>query len=175
MFYTADGRLLNKNKKKEISKKEKQIEHFDDDKLCLSNECISKNDILLMKNINELSLYSLLNKNKIDDLSKSQIDKVISGHTIPPDIKVNLLNIKEVSAYGKLDGEINILVSGGYEPYNFKWSNDQVVKNLSGIAAGEYTITVTDAENNIISETYEAPYFAENQQLSPALFAYTLK
>ena len=57
-----------------------------------ANECISKNDILLMKNINELSLYSLLNKNKIDDLSKSQIDKVISGHTIPPDIKVNLLN-----------------------------------------------------------------------------------
>ena len=63
-----------------------------------------------MKNINELSLYSLLNKNKIDDLSKSQIDKVISGHTIPPDLKVNLLNIKEVSAYGKLDGEINIFL-----------------------------------------------------------------
>jgi hypothetical protein len=41
-------------------------------------------------------------------------------------------------------GAININVSGGNIPYSYLWSNGATTKNLSGLAGGQYTVTVTD-------------------------------
>ncbi|MEZ5013145.1 MAG: T9SS type A sorting domain-containing protein [Chitinophagales bacterium] len=53
------------------------------------------------------------------------------------------------SAFGMNNGAIELLMSGGYAPYQFSWtgpggfvSTDQ---NISGLAPGEYCVTVTDA------------------------------
>ena len=51
MFYTANGKLIRKS--------QKLIEHLDNNDICIDDECISKNDIKLVKTINELSLYNL--------------------------------------------------------------------------------------------------------------------
>lgn len=47
---------------------------------------------------------------------------------------------------GLSDGEINLAVSGGNEPYNFVWSpTGGTGANATGLALGEYTVTVIDA------------------------------
>lgn len=42
------------------------------------------------------------------------------------------------------NGSIDVAVTGGSAPYIYQWSNDVVTEDLSGIAAGLYTLTVTD-------------------------------
>ena len=46
---------------------------------------------------------------------------------------------------GYTDGSIEAFPSGGQLPYTYQWSNGQSGKTASGIAAGAYTLTVTDA------------------------------
>ena len=50
-----------------------------------------------------------------------------------------------VSAYGASDGSITTAVSGGTSPYTFAWSNGADTESVSGLAAGTYTLLVTDA------------------------------
>lgn len=47
------------------------------------------------------------------------------------------------------DGKVTISASGGKAPYKYRWSNNGIrAKKSNKLAAGEYTITVTDAEKN---------------------------
>lgn len=61
------------------------------------------------------------------------------------------------------DGFIDITISGGSTPYAFFWSNAQNTQNISGLAAGTYTITVSDVngcqgiDSFIVDSTYTAP------------------
>jgi gliding motility-associated-like protein len=43
------------------------------------------------------------------------------------------------------DGGITSNISGGTGPYTYAWSNGQTTPNLTGICAGNYSLTVTDS------------------------------
>ena len=46
---------------------------------------------------------------------------------------------------GGTDGTVNLTVAGGTTPYGYSWSNGATTEDLTGLAAGPYTVTVTDA------------------------------
>lgn len=54
-------------------------------------------------------------------------------------------NPSPASCNGGTDGQITISVSGGTQPYTYAWSNSTSNQNLTGVAAGSYDVTVTDA------------------------------
>ena len=58
-----------------------------------------------------------------------------------------------VSCYGGSDGTATITVSGGTMPYSYMWSNQETTASISGLSAGTYTVTVTDANGCTISQT----------------------
>jgi len=50
-------------------------------------------------------------------------------------------------------GEADATVSGGVGPYIFSWSNGGTVEDLTGLCAGDYTLTVVDDNGVTTSET----------------------
>ncbi|WGH76031.1 hypothetical protein P8625_02355 [Tenacibaculum tangerinum] len=62
--------------------------------------------------------------------------------------------IKNVSCKGGGDGAIVLNVSGGTTSYSYVWSNDETTRDVSGLSAGSYTVTVTDSNNCVLKRTY---------------------
>jgi gliding motility-associated-like protein len=66
----------------------------------------------------------------------------------PTEIKI-AFDIGAVSCSGVFNGTATAIVNGGNSPYTFKWSdpNGQTTQTANGLAAGTYTVTVTDSNN----------------------------
>ncbi|MBI2969081.1 MAG: Ig-like domain-containing protein [Bacteroidetes bacterium] len=58
-----------------------------------------------------------------------------------------VLNVNkiDVACNSGNNGTINLIISGGATPYTFLWSNSSSTKDISGLIAGTYSVTVTDA------------------------------
>ena len=50
-----------------------------------------------------------------------------------------------VSCNGGADGEATVNVTGGTPDYSYAWSDGQTTMTATGLSAGSYTVTVTDA------------------------------
>ncbi len=84
------------------------------------------------------------------------------------------LSVDSVSCNGLADGSASADVSGGVEPYIFAWSDGQAGPTATGLAAGTYQLTVSDAGS--CSSTYqftvgEAPVLAIEVVTDSALCA----
>ncbi len=64
--------------------------------------------------------------------------------TQPPAIVLTKV-VTHVLCYGGNNGAIDLTVSGGVSPYTYAWSNSATTQDISNLAAGTYTVTVTDA------------------------------
>ncbi|MFZ4634166.1 MAG: SprB repeat-containing protein, partial [Saprospiraceae bacterium] len=65
----------------------------------------------------------------------------------PPPLSLSS-SATNVSCFGGNNGTASVSVSGGATPYSYLWNNGQNASNISGLAAGTYTVTVTDATNS---------------------------
>lgn len=52
----------------------------------------------------------------------------------------------DVSCFGGKTGSINLEILNGTAPFTYQWTNLQKTQDLSNVAAGTYTVTVTDKD-----------------------------
>ncbi len=58
-----------------------------------------------------------------------------------------------VGCFGDSSGSIDVAVSGGTAPYTYAWGSGSSTQDLTGLSAGNYTITVKDANNCTVAKT----------------------
>lgn len=79
---------------------------------------------------------------------------VNATYTVGQNSVVNVsLNAGSNLCYGATNGSITSTVSGGVSPYNYQWSNSANTSSISSVGAGNYTLTVTDANGCIKLQT----------------------
>ncbi len=62
-------------------------------------------------------------------------------------LQITVMNVTNVTCNNGNNGSIDISVAGGTSPYTYHWSNGFTTQNLNNLIAGNYIITVTDANN----------------------------
>jgi uncharacterized repeat protein (TIGR01451 family)/gliding motility-associated-like protein len=93
----------------------------------------------------------------------------------PPQI-VSPAQITNISCFGFGNGSIDVTTTGGVQPYGFMWSTGAPSEDLSGLNPGNYTLTVTDANNCVVSTSYlvtqpAAPLTLNLAQVNVSCFA----
>jgi hypothetical protein len=65
----------------------------------------------------------------------------------------------DVNCLGGSDGSISVTAFNGTAPFSYAWSDGQTTQTASGLAAGGYSVTVTDDDGcaAIISDTLSEP------------------
>ncbi|MEM9918610.1 MAG: gliding motility-associated C-terminal domain-containing protein [Bacteroidota bacterium] len=68
-------------------------------------------------------------------------------------------SVSNLTCAGSNDGSISLDIQGGIRPFRFAWSDGSSIQNRTGLAAGTYTVTITDAAGTEKVEIYtiEAP------------------
>lgn len=92
-------------------------------------------------NINQLAVVSFVQDNNTKNIKQAAYaptPQTIVPPT-PPTITVNTIT----NAICTNNGAININVSGGTLPYAYHWSNNATTQDVSALAAGNYSVTVT--------------------------------
>lgn len=74
--------------------------------------------------------------------------------TEAPQLFLSLADIDSIDCNGVANGRIDITVGGGTLPYSYSWSNGQTLEDISGLAPGNYTVTVTDANGCILIDSW---------------------
>lgn len=54
------------------------------------------------------------------------------------------VSVTDALCHGSYDGSVSLTVTGGVSPYFYNWSNGATTATLLNLAAGTYTVTVTD-------------------------------
>jgi gliding motility-associated-like protein len=72
-------------------------------------------------------------------ITLAQPDSLISSATVTSNY-----NGKSVSCSGSSDGNADVTIVGGTMPYSILWNNGGTTKVLTGMAAGNYIVNVTD-------------------------------
>ena len=79
--------------------------------------------------------------------------------------------VTHVSCNGGSDGTISVTIMGGVNPFSYQWSDGPQFEDRTGLMAGTYTLTITDAVGTELIQTYvvnEAPPISlNNVELTP--------
>ncbi len=78
---------------------------------------------------------------KVDNLAYNSDFVVgeVNCNAVVPVLSTSVTNVTP----GCANGSINLTATGNYGPYSYAWSNGNTAQNISGLAAGIYTVTVT--------------------------------
>ncbi len=62
--------------------------------------------------------------------------------------------VHPVDCYSNLTGSINLSPSGGTAGYSYSWNSGQISQDINGVAAGNYTVTVSDLNGCTSVQSY---------------------
>jgi gliding motility-associated-like protein len=99
------------------------------------------------------------------DLGGCPVDTTIK--IIEPDVFTFAVdNVINIACYGESTGAINVTATGGTTPYSFSWTGPDsftsTSEDLTGLSAGTYSLSVTDA-NSCITFTVDKTITEGNQ------------
>ncbi len=86
---------------------------------------------------------------KITDYSYCEFE---ATYTITANEPLEMNTVINHATPGASNGSISVSVSGGVGPYVYLWNTGHQVPQISGLATGSYTITVTDQEGCEVEE-----------------------
>ncbi len=69
-------------------------------------------------------------------------------------VQISNVSIINVSCYDSSTGSVTLSVNGGVSPYQFSWSNHETTNPSINLAAGNYTVTVSDGGGCSITASY---------------------
>ena len=84
------------------------------------------------------------------------VQPVLSADITGDVLIIDGITTTDVSCNGESDGSATVNVSGGTAPYTYELSNgtSSASNVFNGLEAGNYDVTVVDAANNIITESF---------------------
>ncbi|MDH7912674.1 gliding motility-associated C-terminal domain-containing protein [Winogradskyella sp. SYSU M77433] len=83
-------------------------------------------------------------------------------------LQISIEDYNDVSCYGESDANIYTYVEGGTPPYTFSWNNGATSQDITNIAQGNYSVTVTDANGctATISQNISSPSSALSSNIN---------
>jgi gliding motility-associated-like protein len=81
-----------------------------------------------------------------------QVDTIVTL-TEPNPLSITFLD-SQISECGEANGFISVNGSGGISPFSYNWSNGQSGAYLDGIDEGAYILTLSDANNCSVTDTF---------------------
>ncbi|WP_188477393.1 SprB repeat-containing protein, partial [Phaeocystidibacter marisrubri] len=82
--------------------------------------------------------------------------------------------VSQVNCFGGSDGEAYVTYTGGTAPYSTLWSNGSTSDTLTNLVAGSYSVTITDANGCVTSQTVVITQPANALSLSAIVNAHVL-
>ncbi|MDN4163875.1 T9SS type A sorting domain-containing protein [Cytophagales bacterium LB-30] len=77
--------------------------------------------------------------------------------TEPKPLLAEVSSIKTTSCFGASDGALQLVVSGGTQPYTYQWNNGASTQHLENIPSGQYSVVVSDANGCTLKRTFTVP------------------
>ena len=69
----------------------------------------------------------------------------VGGTVAEPAVLNGVMTVINVPCFGAASGSVDLTPTGGTLPYSFVWDNGATTEDLATVAAGDYSVTITDA------------------------------
>jgi hypothetical protein len=96
--------------------------------------------------------FSMINNAGTENI---RFDNVLATGTAAGSLFANISSTTDASCNGSSDGSITVSITNGTANFDYAWSNgattngtSSTTNSINGLAAGTYTVTVTDANNS---------------------------
>ena len=73
----------------------------------------------------------------------------------------------DVLCFGAATGSATVVASGGLAPYSYLWSDGQTAATATGLAAGDYDVTITDANSCTLQHSFTITEPASPLSITP--------
>lgn len=88
----------------------------------------------------------------------------------PYTVTSSVISLTDVDCFSNSTGAVSVLPSGGVTPYTYLWSNGNTTNSINDLAAGSYTVTITDNNSCQGVSTYtigQPPVLSVSETVSP--------
>lgn len=64
------------------------------------------------------------------------------------------MSTNDVNCFGNCDGSASVNITSGSAPFTYEWSNGESTSEVSGMCAGNYSVTVTDVDGCPVAQAF---------------------